>query len=55
MWNIEHRTNDFLFMARRSQIGLYVKPLKVYLISDTAILNGIMLYKILIKLSSGAK
>lgn len=40
-------------MARRSQTGLYVKPSKVYLISDIAILNGIVLYKPLIKLLLG--
>lgn len=45
----------FLFMAGWSHIRLYVQPLKVHLISDIAILNGLVLYKHLIKLSSGAK
>lgn len=45
----------FKFMVGWSQIGLYVQPSKIYLISDMAILNGIVLCKHLIKLSSGAK
>lgn len=42
-------------MARWSQIGLYVKLSKVYLISDIAISNGIVLYRPLIKENLGAK
>lgn len=45
----------FFIYGQMSQIGLYVQPSKIYLISDTAILKGIVLYKHLMKLCSGAE